>query len=132
MNRVGRLGVILLAVSLAITLEGCTPPIDKEKIIGIWPHPVDNPNVSAGEEYRADGTFRYFFFGTKINIEETGSYKIEGRKLTIKKTSQRNGINGVVKQINDEYTLTIVILNETTLRLTDGKEAIVFTRPKRQ
>ncbi|HTQ09471.1 MAG TPA: hypothetical protein VMI31_05310 [Fimbriimonadaceae bacterium] len=68
----------------AILVVGCSRP---PSIVGtwLWEH---KGNSDVGKTYNADGTYRYWFRGSRVNITSEGTYKIDGDRLTETRTKR--------------------------------------------
>lgn len=108
----------VLAVLVAVAAAGADDKVDGTKLIGKW-------QASGGKavEQGIGGTLEFFKDGKltlqmrkgELKKEATGTYKLDGKKLTL--TLESGG-----KQKTED--VTVAELTDTTLKLKDGRDLI--------
>lgn len=119
----------IILVTLLFCIYGCNRDSVKKDLVGVWLHSLDSTQATAGEEFRADGTYRYWYSDTKIRTEDTGTYKVEGKRVTVKVT-KHVATSGKVTNPDNGYTFSVLKVDDHELKMLVDREVFILTRQK--
>ncbi len=118
---------------LPLLITGCRQDSTREKLVGNWVYQsATSPNITAGEEYFADGRYRAWTAGLKDNFETIGTYTMEGRNVTVTRTRDVRA-SGRVRDYSDVFQFSILKITEEKLLIMDRnnrREVFEYKRSK--
>lgn len=110
--------VMVVAVVLATATAGADDKVDAKKLIGKWEasggKAVDE-GIGGTLEFLKDGKLTLRMRKGELKKEATGTYKLDGKKLTL-------ALESGGKQKTEDVTVTE--LTDTTLKLKDSRDLI--------
>ena len=78
MNGLARTSVLIVIVALA---GGCGK--SEPSIIGTWKYDDAKSGADVGLRFDADGRFEYWFKGSRVNVQSSGTYIYKHGRLTM-------------------------------------------------
>lgn len=104
----------------------------KNSLVGTWRPQLTGASATAdvGIEFKADGTYKEWFHGSKVNNDSSGTYSLSGTELTITELSSTNS-KGISTTDKKTWAERITWLGPDRMHI-DGPEggSLDYTRVK--